>query len=498
MFSLRKWLVNAVAGDVVRQVADLEATVEKQAGLLASVSAKTPSGDNEGWVSLREVATEDRRFDVWEADVVAALNAWRENFMARQIVRLTTNYVVGDGIGLSSEIATVERFIRRWWDHPLNRMDLRLPAMCDELTRSGELFAVLHDHVINGVSLGHSYIRFYPARWIDKIDVQPEDLENERAYHQRGLINSMKGRWWQGKGAEKVRQPGDPLMLHYAINRPIGATRGEGDLVPVLAWLKRYTAWVKDRIRLNRARVEGGLWDVTLDDSAQVQAKKDQYKESPPEHGSVIVHDKGEAWKAMDLKIDAADAKDDGKVIRLAVASGAGIPLHFMGEGESATRATAAEMGGPTFRHYHQRQKYFCFVIKDIVSEAYRLSGKRYYADLKLKVTVPDIEQRDNKVMAQSAHLIVRALRDMKAEGWITDPLAVSLAFKFAGEILSQEEIKTILAETGGEEQGERLQRAGRLALDLLSQGRTFEQIEPVFFEYLRSGRNGPNNDGNG
>ena len=60
-------------------------------------------------------------------------------------------------------------------------------------------------------------------------------------------------------------------------------------------------------------------------------------------------------------------------------------------------------------------------------------------------MTVTDIEERDNKVMAESAKTIVEALSAMKAEGWVTDEIAISLAFKFAGEILSQEEIKRIL-----------------------------------------------------
>jgi len=102
-------------------------------------------------------------------------------------------------------------------------------------------------------------------------------------------------------------------------------------------------------------------------------------------------------------------------------------------------------MGGPTFRHYTQRQDYFCFILKDIFSEAYGLSGHRQFNDLRLKTTVPDIEERDNKLMAQSAHLIVKALAEMKAQGWVTDEMAISLAFKFAGEILEQEEIQRIL-----------------------------------------------------
>lgn len=431
---LRRWIVDRIAGDIIAEQ-------------LASVAAKTPGWDNKGWETLaRERPTEDRLFSEWLSDVQDALEAWRKSFLIRQIVRLTTNYVVGDGIGLSSELKSVEKFVRAWWDHPMNRMDLRLPGMCDELTRTGELFPVLFTNTFNGMS----YIRFIPAKQIDKVETNPQDHEDEWAYHRLGTLKDVQGKWWK---SATVAKPGDPVVLHYAVNRPIGAVRGESDLLPILPWSKRYTAWLKDRVRLNRARVEGGLWDVTIDDPTKLKDKQEQYKAGPPEHGSVIVHDKGETWKPLGLNINSADVKDDGHVLRLATATGAGIPLHFMGESESATKATAEFMGAPTFRHYRQRQKYFCWMLKDIIGEAYRLSGKRSdLRGLRLKVTVPDIEPRDNKMMAQSAHLMVRALKDMKAEGWITDAIAISLAFRFAGEILSEEEIQAIMKDVAEEE----------------------------------------------
>jgi len=422
---LRGWLVRALVGaEVAEQLAAL---------------GETQVRDTDGWQALlREVETEDRLFVEWQSDVKDALEAWRKNFLVRQIVRLTTNYVVGAGIGLRSEIPTVEKFLRAWWSHPMNRMDLRLPAMCDELTRSGKLFPVLFVNEANGMS----YVRFMPAKQIDKVDTDPEDYERELRYHRLGTLKDVQGKWWASKETAK---PGKPVTLHYAINRPIGAVRGESDLLPILPWARRYTEWLKDRVRLNSARTNSGLWDITIDDDGKVDEKKKQYKDLRPGHGSVIVHGKGEEWKPLSLNLEGTDAAPDGKAIRLAVASGGGIPLHFLGEGESATRATAAEMGGPTFRHYTQRQDYFCFILKDIFSEAYGLSGHRQFNDLRLKTTVPDIEERDNKLMAQSAHLIVKALAEMKAQGWVTDEMAISLAFKFAGEILEQEEIQRIL-----------------------------------------------------
>ena len=45
-----------------------------------------------------------------------------------------------------------------------------------------------------------------------------------------------------------------PVMLHYAVNRPVGAKFGESDLAPMLRWLTRYASWLEDRARLNRYR----------------------------------------------------------------------------------------------------------------------------------------------------------------------------------------------------------------------------------------------------
>jgi len=37
-----------------------------------------------------------------------------------------------------------------------------------------------------------------------------------------------------------------PVILHYAVNRPVGAKWGESDLGPLLKWLARYSSWLED------------------------------------------------------------------------------------------------------------------------------------------------------------------------------------------------------------------------------------------------------------
>jgi hypothetical protein len=235
----------------------------------------------------------------------------------------------------------------------------------------------------------------------------------------------------------------------------VGALRGESDLMPILPWLKRYKAWLEDRVRINKYK-GAFLWDVSIEgaDTTALRQKQAQYSK-PPEPGSIIVHDEKEKWTAVRPEIGADQAETDGKAIRLIIAAGAGVPLHFLSEGESATRATAAEMGGPTFRHYAHRQLAFRAILEDLVATALeraavvgrvaRPRGGLAANPWLLSSDVPEMIKADNKMLAEAARSIVDALAAMKREGWVDDARAIALAFKFAGEIISPAEIAEIL-----------------------------------------------------
>jgi hypothetical protein len=245
------------------------------------------------------------------------------------------------------------------------------------------------------------------------------------------------------------------VMMHYAVNKPVGAVRGESDLMPILPWLKRYRAWLEDRVRINRYK-GAFLWDVSIEgaDTATLRSKQAQYSK-PPDPGSIIVHDEKEKWTPVRPDIRADDVEPDGKALRLVIAAGAGVPLHFLSEGESATRATAAEMGGPTFRHYSHRQLVFRAILEDLMATALeraaaigrviRPRGGSPSNPWLLSSAVPEMIKADNKILAEAARSIVDALAVMKAQGWIDDARAIALAFKFAGEIITPDEIRDIL-----------------------------------------------------
>lgn len=429
--SIREQLANRLFGDIIDQ------RVQNAVKVI----------DDQWWTQISgAVGPHDVAWSEMQDSLNDALTAWRTNPLARRIIALTTDYVVGDGITVTSEHEEVNEFIAQFWQHPKNHMPLRLYPMCDELTRSGELFPVLSTNPADGIS----YIRFVPASRINEIETDPNDLEREIRYHELTADDPFKGRWWHASTTRKHWGRPAPIMLHYAINRPIGAVRGEGDLTPLLPWLRRYREWLEDRVRVGRFK-NAFLWKVTLRNAkpGDIERKRHEYKR-PPSPGSVIVADENEEWSPIAPHIEAHQAEPDGKALRLMVAAGAGIPLHFLSEGETATRATAAEMGDPTFRHYYHRQMFFAEILKDIIKVAHQraasLAKVQPLDDLKLSYTVTDLTTEDNKELAQAAKTIVEALAAMKVNSWIDDETAISLAFKFAGEIVNPQEIITRIA----------------------------------------------------
>ncbi|MDD5371470.1 MAG: hypothetical protein PHQ40_20520, partial [Anaerolineaceae bacterium] len=227
-----------------------------------------------------------------------ALEAWRVNPLARRIVELTSQYVVGGGISLGSLHPGVHKFLDAWWNHPFNRMPVRVFELCDELTRAGELFLL-----VSTDAAGMSYVRAIPAGEISAVETAQNDTEQELSYKQRS----------GGVGDEATWPAYDPrddstdeqgrfktVMLHYAINRPAGAVRGESDLAPLLRWLARYSAWLEDRARLNRFR-QTFLFVVRarFASESERQARQAALNIAPPPPGSILVTDPSEEWSVL-------------------------------------------------------------------------------------------------------------------------------------------------------------------------------------------------------
>ena len=427
----------------------IEAEVNKKVDL-----AVRALDDSRDLVYSSSTYPRDRRGYDRDEVLADALEAWRVNPLARRIVGMMTQYVVGGGLEIECQHERTNKFLEEWWDNRLNKMPIRVYEWCDEMSRSGELFIV-----ISTDGAGMSYMRAVPAADIQEINTAENDLDQELEIVEKAAPDYtsqtrspeglMEGRKWSvyNQVDDSPNEDGkfEAVMLHYAVNKPVGAKFGESDLAPVLRWLTRYASWLEDRARLNRYRNTFIFWvRARFSSKAEKLERQSELNRNPPNPGSVLVTDESEEWKCISPNLASFEAAEDGLALKKMVAVGAGYPMHFLAEPESSTRTTAESAGGPTFRHLQQRQEFFMWMVEDLAKVA--VKRRKFYdrlvkADEEIKVAGSDISARDNAALAVAASTIVGSFINLRDRGLIDDQELMRIAYRFAGEVVDVEDM---------------------------------------------------------
>ncbi len=426
--------------------------------------ASSPTQEDWFWGRLASGGEEDfywRRLsdNYWQKDVIPSTyleihnqcyEAYNANPLAFAIIEITTSFVLGKGVTIAARQPQVQEILMDFWQLPDNHMDSRIYDFCTELALYGEIFVRFFVNKYDGTVK----IRLIDPSIIDQIETDPDDIETQLRFHRRpigpsptqtmdAVANTLDQSVISGQN------PGDPTMqgqwfkageevVHFAINKVSNAKRGKSDLATLLPWLRRYKDWLTDRVRINKYK-GAFLWDVTVrgGDKKLIATKMMEYA-NPPEPGTVIFHNESEEWTAVEPKIDANEAKDDGRQIKLMVAVGALLPEHYLSDGSVATRATAAEMGLPTLLKFQRRQFVLRNVLRTILDrvllEARKAGKLPSNIDTQYDVIFPAIDVADHQTLAMATQSLVSALTTAKTQDWISDETAMRLLFQFAGE----------------------------------------------------------------
>ncbi len=358
----------------------------------------------------------------------ACFEAYNANPLAYAIIELTTSFVLGKGVTIAAKNRRVQAVLDAFWQHPENRMDERVYLLCTELALYGEQFVRFFVNTYDGTVVE----RQIDPSLIDQIETDPEDIEKPLRFHLRpvGQVNSATD------GTDPM--PYDPTtpqhtqgtwllagkdVLQFTINKVSNAKRGKSDLATLLPWLRRYKDWLTDRVRINKYK-GAFLWDVKLQgaDKKTIDRKKMEYA-YPPEPGSVIIHNEAEEWTAVKPEINAGEAKEDGRAIKLMVLAGAMLPEHYLSDGDNGNRATAAEMSLPTLLRFQRRQHTMRYVLRcmldRVLAEAQRVGKLGPRIDTSYDVLMPEIDSGEGQTLAQGTNTMVMALAAAKAQGWV-------------------------------------------------------------------------------
>lgn len=393
---------------------------------LEAALALSPERDNNFFTGGLSGLYEGR--NSWDRKKIFAesLRAWRVNPIARRIVRLYTSFAVGKGLVIKSDDAQAQEFLQEWWNHPLNKFNRNVKRWKDEEVRTGNLFPLF-----NVQSDGMTIVRMVPAEQIEDIETTENDIEQEVGYFKDETKTEKYEAYQPGTNQTS-------FMLHFASNQPVGSPWGEADLSPLLVWIGRFSSWLENRVRLNQFRT-AFMYVVRGQYSNETDRKKREIElqANPPKPGSVLVLNSanGEEWGILSASLDAFDASNDGNAIKKMIMDGAGQPMHWHAEGESAISTTAEAAGTPTFRTLEEMQNDFFEMLIDMARVALEVKGITLPAGKKIWIEGPDITERDNATLALALGRAYPQLADMFDREAIDDKEFMRLTYKMFAEV---------------------------------------------------------------
>ena len=108
------------------------------------------------------------------------------------------------------------------------------------------------------------------------------------------------------------------------------------------------------------------------------------------------------------------------------------MPIHWLSEVSSGTRAVAAEMGGPTLRTFQSYRADFEFLLREILDK--ELARALGIGDWHYEISFSDLEPSAKLELARSAAALVGALQDAVDRGWLSNETAQEWLLEFSGK----------------------------------------------------------------
>ena len=192
----------------------LEILFQKQIDAAVRTQLAVSETENNFLLGTRSATQSDRdRFSYDRSEVLQqALDAWRTNPLARRIIEITSQYVIGGTVSINSKSKKVNSFINEFWSHRLNKMDTRIFEMCDELSRTGNLFLL-----ISTDPGGMSYIRIIPTANIDSITARENDIEQPIVFIPKQDLSGSESKPYPAYD-DQTDEITKSVMLQYSIN----------------------------------------------------------------------------------------------------------------------------------------------------------------------------------------------------------------------------------------------------------------------------------------
>lgn len=420
-------------------------------GLIEQVNPVLFSGiDGDDWKYRRLTGKSDKDLPQFQRDKLLRIAYWLylSNPIARRILELTKEYVVGEGITFQAAEEEVQEVLKAHWNDPVNNWDLKQHNKILELGLYGEQ---IYPVFVNNVS-GHVRLGYIDPLMVKQVKTDPDNIEIAREI----VLKSGPGRnelrlpvisldedpssdsFGRLVGLNPVPDKGPAGVLFFAINKVSNATRGVSDLACLADWLDIYDQTLfgaAERAQLASAFV----WDVKLEGFNEEQIQAWIKNNASPKPGSLRAHNEKVQWNAVAPELNAQDIAGHVRTIKNHLLGGAGFPEHWFADGGNVNRATALSMGDPTLKKLTARQRYFKYMIKHIfrfVLDQAVIAGRLPRdIDLSFSVDMPELSIKDMGKIAAVMNQTSAALAIARDNQWVSDGTARRIFAMLAGQL---------------------------------------------------------------
>ncbi len=418
-------------------------------GLLTEARAATQD-DELGWRRLSGDSKRDLSPMSRERMQDAAAHLWRTSPLANRLIELPLSYLLGGGVRLLVADEEAQGWLDQFWRDPINGMDMKLVNKARELALFGEQFWPVFVNEGNG----HMRLGTLDPSLIDEVVFDPDNSEQPIGVLTKRDVGNIRSEYRViingpedvlGTRAQMRREHyRDGECFYFAINRLAAGGRGYSDLLSQIDWLDAYDQALYGEVeRWNFLRAF--VWDITIKGRDQDYVDKRAREITAPEPGSVRVHNDSEEWRPLSPALGSAESSENARLFRNNILSAATLPEHWFGGGGDVNRATAGEMGEPTFKVISMRQRQLGHILSEVGTYVIRQKLRILYGSdiegvadpsiYKIKVEWPELTARDTSKYATALQQVVVAVGVASDRGLLGMETAVKLIGEMAERI---------------------------------------------------------------
>jgi len=280
-----------------------------------------------------------------------------KNMLARRLIKLRVNYVIGSGLSIVSDRPEVSIALSRWWSDPYNAWPKRFQHRLFDLYTKGEwLHRPLTDTKtgfvriadINTDAIADVLMDERDHGIIDKVVIR--ELTEGTTRMKNVILPLIRHRLDPVTNALEKSPSGD-VWLH-TINRSATQTRGSSELTSLLDYLESVDKAFYARIDMLRA-LASVYFDLEIEGMSeeQMRAYTSQHKALPPRPGTVWAHSPNMIMKPMTPDFRSNDMERELRLFQSLIVGSDGWPGMLFDDPGSAGRAIGSEMVDSAMRN---------------------------------------------------------------------------------------------------------------------------------------------------